>query len=47
MQRGPALQELLGEFGIFVQRGIEETLVGGEDDDEGEGDYRAEQQAAD
>jgi hypothetical protein len=26
-----ALQEMLGEFGVFVQGGIEEALVGGED----------------
>jgi hypothetical protein len=29
----PALQELFGEFGVFVQGGVEEALVGGEDDD--------------
>jgi len=29
----PALQEPFGELGVFVQGGIEEALVGGEDDD--------------
>ena len=33
VQRAPAVQELLGEFGIFVQGGIEEAVVGGENDD--------------
>ena len=47
MQCCPALQELLGELGVFVEGLIEEALVGGEDDDEGEGDYRAEEEAAD
>ena len=37
VQRAPAEQELLGEFGIFVQGGIEEALVGGQDYDEREG----------
>jgi hypothetical protein len=37
VQHGPTLQELLGELGVFVQGGVEEALVGGEDDDQGEG----------
>jgi len=44
VQRSPALEELFGEFGVFVQGGIEEALVGGEDDDECELDYRAEEE---
>jgi hypothetical protein len=47
VQHGPAMQELLGELGVFGQGGIEEALVGGEDDDKGEGDYRPEEKAAD
>jgi hypothetical protein len=34
----PALQELFRLFGVFVQGGIEEALVGGEDNDQGEGE---------
>jgi hypothetical protein len=37
------VQELLGLFGVFVEGGIEEAFVGGEDDDQGEGDYGAEE----
>jgi hypothetical protein len=37
VQGCPALQELRGELGVFVEGGIEEALVGGEDDDQGEG----------
>jgi hypothetical protein len=29
----PAVQEPLVELGVFIQGGIEEALVGGEDDD--------------
>jgi hypothetical protein len=36
VQCGPALQELGGELGVFVEGGIEEALVGGEDDDQRE-----------
>jgi hypothetical protein len=32
-----ALQEPLGELGVFVQGRIDEALVGVEDDDQGEG----------
>ena len=46
MQHGPALQELFGGFGAFVQGGVEEALVGREDDDESEGDYGAEEKGA-
>jgi hypothetical protein len=37
VEHGPALQEMLGEFGVFVEGGIEQALVGGEDDDERKG----------
>jgi len=47
VQHGPALEELLSEFGVFVQGGIEQPFVGGNDDNEREEDYRAEQEAAD
>jgi hypothetical protein len=37
------VQELVGDMGVFVQGGIEEALVGGDDDYYGKGDYRAEE----
>jgi hypothetical protein len=37
VQLCPAEQELSGLFGVLVEGGIEEALVGGEDDDQGEG----------
>ena len=36
----------MGKLRIFVQVGIEQAIVGGEDDDEGEGDYSAEEEGA-
>jgi hypothetical protein len=38
VQSCPAVQELSRLFGVFVEGGVEEPLVGGEDDDQGEGE---------
>ena len=47
VQLPPTAQELVCEFGILVQRGSQQLIVGWQDDNESEGNDRSEQEATD